>query len=133
MQDSGLYLLVFYLPESQDLKIGSRGVFTFQQGYYVYTGSAKRNLHARLSRHMRKKKTLRWHIDYLSVEAQCIAHFAFFEPIFTECELNRRIVNLQGATMPVKGFGSSDCSCFSHLVYFETYPCGLNEIAKVED
>jgi Uri superfamily endonuclease len=32
---------------------------------------------------------------------------------------------MAGAAAPVKGFGSSDCRCRSHLAYFEGLPPGL--------
>jgi len=44
----------------------------FRQGVYFYVGTAQRNLSARLGRHSRKEKTLRWHIDYLSVRAEML-------------------------------------------------------------
>ena len=47
------------------LTVGRLGTFLFPVGRYIYTGSAKRSIEARIARHLRKKKTLRWHIDYL--------------------------------------------------------------------
>ena len=45
--------------------VGGLGTFDFPAGCYVYTGSPKRNLHARVARHHSRGKRLRWHIDYL--------------------------------------------------------------------
>jgi len=39
-----------------------------------------------------------------------------------ECARNRRILSLPGAEVPVAGFGSSDCRCAAHLVYFSDHP-----------
>jgi len=40
------------------------GEFDFPAGIRLH-GSAKRNFEARIARHLRQEKTLRWHIDYL--------------------------------------------------------------------
>ncbi len=45
--------------------IGRLGTFIFQAGIYVYTGSARKNMDARLKRHFSKEKKMHWHIDYL--------------------------------------------------------------------
>ena len=118
MVDSGLYQLLLYLPENRQITVGSKGLCNFAAGYYVYTGSAKRNLQARISRHIRRRKKVRWHIDYLTLHSVCLGHRAYLSPQFSECQLHAATLKLTGAAMPVKGFGASDCSCFSHLVYF---------------
>ena len=63
--DCGDYMLVMYLPEGRDIEVGAKGSISFLQGYYVYVGSAKKNLASRLARHTRKRKKMHWHIDYL--------------------------------------------------------------------
>jgi Uri superfamily endonuclease len=52
---------------SQPLRcvIGCLGEFDFPVGGYAYSGSAKRGLDARIARHLRRQRPLRWHIDYL--------------------------------------------------------------------
>ena len=62
------YQLWIALRRPLDIEVGRLGVCRFPAGVYVYTGSAKRNLEARIARHCRKDKTLRWHIDYLLAE-----------------------------------------------------------------
>ena len=34
-----------------------------------------------------------------------------------ECWLTQQVLHIPGAQFLVKGFGSSDCKCISHLVY----------------
>ena len=96
------------------LTIGKLGVFNFPAGRYVYTGSAKRNIEARIARHLRQEKKLKWHIDYLLASSSASV-IKVTKSTIAECELNRhtRGVNL------VKGFGASDCcaGCGSHLKY----------------
>lgn len=96
------------------LRIGRFGEFDFPAGDYVYTGSARRNFEARIARHLRRDKVLRWHIDYLlaapGVEVVEVRRSA--EP---ECALNQATAG----EIPVPGFGASDCrrGCGSHLKY----------------
>ena len=78
-------------------------------------GSAQRNLSARIERHSRKEKPLRWHIDYLSVQAQMLGAILLAGPRERECELARELAGMY--ELPVPGFGSSDCRCGGHLFY----------------
>ena len=43
-----------------------------QETLYVYTGSARGGLEARIARRRRREKRMRWHIDYLLREARII-------------------------------------------------------------
>ena len=63
--NSGTYQLVIHLEADRIITVGKLGRFHFPAGYYIYSGSAQKNLTHRISRHLRKKKPLRWHIDYL--------------------------------------------------------------------
>lgn len=86
-------------------------------GLYAYCGSARGpgGLRARLSRHFRRDKTKRWHIDWLTTMATEIAALAV--PGGDECTLRAALARLPGTSHPVPGFGSSDCrDCPSHLV-----------------
>ncbi|GAB2572740.1 GIY-YIG nuclease family protein [Gracilibacillus alcaliphilus] len=112
-----LYTVKALLPhEQKHLTIGKLGRFDFPKGLYVYVGSAKRNIDSRLKRHMQKEKKLRWHFDYLRPYLQ-IEEIQTFSGEEGECQLFHRLLHENGAEMPVKGFGSSDCKCFSHLFY----------------
>ena len=64
MQPCITYQLTIQLKQDSTVQIGKFGTFEFPAGYYVYTGSAKRNLEARIQRHLSKEKRLKWHIDY---------------------------------------------------------------------
>ncbi|MGB0670390.1 MAG: GIY-YIG nuclease family protein [Rhodospirillales bacterium] len=85
-------------------------------GTYVYCGSAKGpgGLAARLSRHCRQTKKAHWHIDYLVAAAPVLAFRVV--PAGDECALVAEALR-QGATVPLPGFGSSDCrTCPAHLL-----------------
>ena len=106
------YQLFIRLATPQRIAIGQLGCFDFPAGCYVYTGSARRNFEARIARHLRKEKTLRWHIDYL-LAAPGIQVERVRRSALPECELNRRA----GGQLAIPGFGASDCraACGSHL------------------
>lgn len=96
------------------VRVGRLGRFLFPAGRYVYTGSAKRNLEARIARHLRKEKALRWHIDWL-LAAPGVVVVSVKRSGESECTLNQRA----GGSVVVPGFGASDCrrGCRSHLRY----------------
>ena len=104
------------LRRARTIQVGRLGRFEFGAGYYVYTGSAMGGLEARLARHRRQRKKLWWHIDYLLRQAELVDVVAVPTRRRIECDRNRRLLSLPGAEVPVKGFGSSDCNCVTHLV-----------------
>ncbi|MCF6147131.1 MAG: GIY-YIG nuclease family protein [Candidatus Kuenenia sp.] len=120
--NKGIYCLVITLLKAQKIQIGKLGTFHFPIGYYVYAGSAQNNLNLRIERHLRQIKKSRWHIDYLLHHGQIITIYSYTGGKNLECVLGRKIGALQEAIMPVKGFGSSDCSCISHLYFFKKNP-----------
>ena len=68
--DAGVYCLVLWLPRARSITVSRKGSCRFERGWYVYTGSAKRNLLPRLMRHLRRRKTLHWHVDLSSRRGQ---------------------------------------------------------------
>ncbi|HHT28554.1 MAG TPA: GIY-YIG nuclease family protein [Firmicutes bacterium] len=118
----GVYLLWLWLPDPQTIQVGALGSHHFSVGYYAYVGSAQNGLLHRLRRHGKQTKPLRWHIDYLRVHAELTTvHAAPVGPEW-ECRLAAALRRQPNATVPVPGFGSSDCRCVSHLVYFKEVP-----------
>ena len=120
--DGGLYNLVIHLSSDEFIQVGKLSGFLFRKGYYVYTGSARRGLKARIERHKRREKKLYWHIDYFLESGTVIDVRTYTQGVLTECELNKKIFHLEGAEIPAPGFGSSDCNCPSHLVSFRNLP-----------
>ena len=106
------YQLEIEVGRSLRIAIGRLGEFDFPAGRYVYTGSARRGLDARVRRHLSGARRLHWHIDYLlAVPGVRITDASKTDE--PECTANQRI---SGAIV-VQGFGSSDCTsgCGSHL------------------
>lgn len=113
--DSGLYIAVFYLAKGQTVRVGALGRVCLRRGIYLYVGSAQRNLSARLNRHGRKDKILRWHVDYLSTRAQMLGALTMAGPREQECEVAKELGKMFELAVP--GFGASDCRCRGHLFY----------------
>ncbi|MCP4257246.1 MAG: GIY-YIG nuclease family protein [Planctomycetes bacterium] len=97
------------------IQVGRFGRFRFRQGIYFYAGSAQRNLSARIERHNRKKKTLRWHIDYISTKAEMLGAITIDGTRELECQLAKKLAGMFELAVP--GFGASDCRCSGHLFY----------------
>jgi Uri superfamily endonuclease len=114
----GVYQLHLRLDKPKRIRVGKLGVFTFPAGRYIYTGSAMNGLIGRLRRHLKKRKKLYWHIDYLLRHAKIETIFVLETGERVECQLNSLTLSLPNAKVVVKGFGCSDCRCPSHLVYF---------------
>lgn len=115
--DGGVYLLKLRIEENKNIKIGALGQNDFSAGYFFYAGTAQKNIQSRVKRHYSKDKKLHWHIDYLLNEAELIDDFIFELPRAGECFLTE-LMKLNGGQVLVDGFGASDCSCRSHLIYF---------------
>ena len=108
------YQLVIDLHRARRLRVGRLGTFDFPAGRYVYTGSARRGIEARIRRHLARAKRLHWHIDYLLADAA--ARVLRVElSTRAECRVNQS----SGGRIVVPGFGASDCAagCGSHLKY----------------
>lgn len=118
--DEGSYILILHLPRRTNITVGGLGAVVFPPGYYLYAGSAKKGLRARMARHLRKKKNFFWHIDYLA--DRCDSSFVI--PVRTGADLEHEIAaTLQKtAEWSVPGFGASDCSCKTHLFGMKSHP-----------
>jgi Uri superfamily endonuclease len=115
----GVYFLVVFLEEDKRIKIGKLGIKEFKKGYYTYVGSALNSLEGRIKRHLRKEKKLRWHIDYLLKNAMLSYILCLETHHKLECKISKALSKkFQG----IKGFGSSDCSCNTHLFYSSENP-----------
>jgi sugar fermentation stimulation protein A len=122
----GVYTLIIHVRKAEKLNVGRLGLHYFPVGYYTYTGSAlgksASNLRNRLTRHLTRRKKLCWHIDYLlnagSAETVAVCFAKTSERM--ECLVSTVLKMLPKATIPVRGFGSTDCisGCPAHLQLF---------------
>lgn len=75
-------------------------------------------LDQRIVRHLSKEKKVRWHIDRLTLLADSMFAYESYPDFVPECEL-ASVLESAGGIPAVKGFGCSDCSCFTHLFRVE--------------
>src|SRR5512136_3163832 len=121
--DKGVYCLIFK-NQGLTVDVGALGDLTFQAGWHIYVGSALgsgglKRLERHISLAYLRDKKPKWHIDYLLTNPGFSLRYAIF--VVTqercECQLARE---LNKGTIPK--FGSSDCSCRSHLLYRQNDP-----------
>ena len=113
--NGGLYIAAFHLAADRTIRVGRLGRIEFKRGVYLYVGSARRGLTARLARHGRRGKSLRWHIDYLSTKAAMLGAIVVPWRRDGECALAEEVGRLYPRA--VAAFGASDCRCGGHLFY----------------
>ena len=120
--EKGTYALLLALEKEIAIAVGRLGTFTFPRGYYIYVGSAQGGLGARVKRHLKVEKRLRWHIDYLLEHAEVVEVWHTLGDESQECLWCQVAQEMSQGRIVIPGFGSSDCRCPSHLVYFLSRP-----------
>ncbi len=120
LDDSGYYAVLLKLDRDRLIETGSLGAINFPEGFYVYIGSARGSLSSRIKRHLRARKKMHWHIDYLRKYARVVHSFPIRSSVIRECELAEAIKRI--ADWQIPGFGSSDCNCNTHLFGFKNNP-----------
>lgn len=111
-EEKGIYILKIRLDKGRKIKN-----WFFRKGYYFYVGSAfgnSINLKTRISRHLSKNKKRRWHIDYL------LDYGKIKEIWISNKNVEHDIAKMLGKKLDyIENFGSSDCSCKSHLFFMK--------------
>ena len=125
----GIYCLCIENHKDQSIKIGALGETEFRKGYYIYVGSAKRNLSQRIARHQRFRKNLFWHIDYLRQYAEHCASLPVRASTDLECDIANATSRISDWT--IGHFGSSNCGCRSHLFGMREDPQSVPEFIKL--
>ena len=118
--DRGSYIVILHLNRERNIRIGELGDLRFKKGYYLYVGSARKDLTRRLERHRRLSKKHHWHIDHLRQHAEWVAGIPVRTADDLECEIAAALEQI--ADWSVQGFGSSDCSCPTHLFALSKNP-----------
>jgi Uri superfamily endonuclease len=121
----GTYILVIYMKKKTKINVGALGSIHFKKGFYFYVGSAmgssgSASLVNRVKRHISldKNKKIHWHIDYLlENENSNIIKIILIPSAFRlECMIAQELLDTSDSF--IEDFGSSDCFCKSHLIYF---------------
>jgi Uri superfamily endonuclease len=136
-----LYVVAAWVPRRATITVGALGPVRIERGWQAYVGSARRGRDARVARHCRAVKPLRWHADYLFAPWPATRAW-LLDTALDECALAARLraalavpCAARGAgtsarpgagagpaaagsspRLPAAGFGSSDCGCPGHLV-----------------
>jgi sugar fermentation stimulation protein A len=124
----GTYILLIEILHEVNVKVGVLGSLTFPQGFYAYCGSAMGGLGARINRHLRREKKIRWHVDYLLEKGRVRGVLFAVTNERLECRLAECLGNVFNN---YPGFGSSDCHCPSHLFFSEDLPTLQEKAAAV--
>jgi sugar fermentation stimulation protein A len=127
-RDNGSYIIVLRLEQNSRIPVGGLGDIEFRKGFYLYVGSAKKDLTRRINRHRSERKNLFWHIDYLREYAVFHAALPIRTAADLECEIAASLSKI--ADWRVIGFGSSDCSCESHLFGMKDDPMHSGEFIR---
>ena len=127
MRRPGTYVLVVTLGSDTVLDVGALGTINLRAGTYCYVGSAMGGLDQRVSRHTSRDKSVRWHIDRLTLAADGVYAYESYPDPVPECTLAR--MACEGGMVPaVDGFGCSDCRCRTHL--FRADPGSLSVLVS---
>ena len=119
LPEPGTYIIIIRIDNVRNLEVGRIGNHYIKKGYYFYVGSAfgPGGIRARISRHLKKDKTRRWHIDYLRDAGSISGTLIYYGAMKKECIWASNLALSRIISMPIKKFGSSDCACESHLFY----------------
>jgi len=122
--EPGTYALVCVSSRTKTIEVGRQGRLGLQPGCYLYVGSAfgPGGVAARVEHHRRRSLRPHWHIDYLRRHTRLDSVWLTYDPLPREHLWAHVLSAAPKCSVPLDGFGSSDCGCRSHLFYFEDIP-----------
>jgi len=129
VDEAGTYALFLDMEREVQMQVGALGPCTFPRGVHVYAGSAMRGLQTRLARHVRREKTIHWHVDRLTTVSGCqvLGAVVFTSPVHQECEIVGYLTSSEDAEVRPSCFGASDHACRGHLVWLGEEASTLQE------
>ena len=121
--NKGIYTIILYVEQNTTIHTGGLGKIAYVRGCYAYTGSARsKSGFSRIRRHINVakgiNKTRHWHIDYLLPSATLKAIVTTNTEKDLECQISNQI---KTTTTSIKNFGSTDCTCTSHLQHHSNF------------
>ncbi len=119
----GTYLLLLQCKQNEQLAVGKLGEFEILPGYYLYVGSAfgPGGVQARMNHHRKIASRPHWHIDYLRKFCELSESWCIYQQR-REHDWAKRLSDDASFTVPLTGFGSSDCNCATHLFHVNNKP-----------
>ncbi|GAB6098386.1 GIY-YIG nuclease family protein [Halanaerocella petrolearia] len=134
----GTYILLLKATKEEKVQVGSFGPLDMKKGYYVYVGSAlgPGGVQSRVNRHAKKDKKLHWHIDYLRATTDLLEVWYTYSQNRYEHKWAKVLQSLPKVSIPLPGFGASDCNCRAHLFFFRGKPSlddFYNQLDQIEE
>jgi Uri superfamily endonuclease len=122
--EGGAYALILFCSREGLVQIGKLGPLRLRRGFYAYVGSAlgPGGVRARIAHHRKLSLRPHWHIDYLRPYTRLDRIWYSYGGARREHRWARVLSGLRGASVPIAGFGSSDCRCKTHLFFFTRGP-----------
>ena len=122
--EPGTYALVLASPSREVINVGKLGKLKLQKGYYGYIGSAfgPGGLKARINYHNRLSVKPHWHIDYIKPFVEIMDVWYSYDVHSYEHNWTNIFLKFLDVSIPLNGFGSSDCKCKTHLFYLNKKP-----------
>jgi Uri superfamily endonuclease len=99
---------------------------------YIGTAHGPGGLRARLGHHLGLSNRPHWHVDYLRAHTNPNGVWYCYDSRPWEHQWAECIGRLPGASIPLVGFGASDCQCESHLYFFKGRPSRTNFARSME-
>ena len=106
------------------VRVGRLCSIELEPGFFMYVGSAfgPGGLGARVRHHRQIAANPHWHIDYLRARCDLVEVWFTADLARREHSWAKAVGRMPGASIPLPGFGSSDCECDTHLFRFEAMP-----------
>ena len=120
----GTYVLVLNASKPRRVEVGRLGQLAVREGCYIYVGTAfgPGGLRARIGHHLRLARHPHWHIDYLRRVVRLVEVWYSRDAVRWEHDWARVFLSMPGSSVPLRRFGATDCTCDTHLFFFEAAP-----------
>ena len=128
--NSGTYLLLINLEKEVEMKIKNKEI-RIKKGKYLYIGSAMKNLHQRVGRHISFKEgkyKKHWHIDSLLESGKVIFSIIIPDGIYKEEKLSKEFNKNFNS---IKNFGATDLKTNSNLFIIDDIEYFFNFLNKI--
>ena len=121
---SATYIVILKSHQHTEINVGKSLSLLLQQGYYLYIGSAfgPGGVASRIKHHTSKVTRPHWHLDYLRLYTEVIEVWFSYDEIKRECQWASIMNSIGEDYSPIKGFGATDCTCPTHLMYSSMKP-----------
>lgn len=118
----GTYALLLSSSTDREISIGRLCSTPLQPGFYIYVGSAfgPGGVRARVKHHLQISSGPHWHIDYIRPCVKVEEVWVCYGRKRREHRWAKFLSSMRGVSVPMRGFGASDCGCEAHLFFFES-------------